>query len=426
MNLDCPGCRSRLKLDPSKLPPGATAAVCPKCRTKILLPGTASTAEISVQCSRCASRLKVKVSKLKQTPSKSKCPKCGNIVDLPAAPASAGAGGAATQILRPPAGPAPGRPGAPPPGVDRSAMTRRLDAREMGVLMQGQGAQGGDPAQSAPISLDEPPAGTFESSTSDLGRLIDEKVEGLGEQGEAPPAPARRIGEPSVEDLDIELPPASGARFARSGAGAAPGPADRAPRSAPAGAPAAPPVRTDDRLAEQAAAPAGARRPGSGSGNRAIPTFSAIASAAPAPGSGPGAFPFVLGGIIGGSLVAAGLILGGRFLPEGFVPPVPEPVAALTRESLGLLALLILLSAISGLLTSFALPPAGEGGEKRVSISRCAIAAGLVGLLAGVGISLIRGGSDLATMSLPTATWTAALVLSGLLTGLVARIFSSR
>ncbi len=410
MNLDCPGCRSRLKLDPSKLPPGATAAVCPKCRTKILLPGTASTAEISVQCSRCASRLKVKVARLRQTPSKSKCPKCGNAVDLPAAPSAGGSRSSATQIpgASPPAKPP------QPPGVDRSAMTRRLDAREMGMLMQGQGAQAPDALPSAPISLEDPPSGAFESSSSDLGRLIDEKVDALGELGEAPPPQSPRFGESSVEDLAIELSrsgepmPDASPEHHESGARISAGPRAVAEAPAPPGAP-----------------PAG-RRAGSSSGSRAIPTFSAVAGAAPRAASGPGAFPFVLGGIIGGSLVAAGLILGGRFLPSGFVPPVPEPISVLTRESLGLLGLLIFLSALSGLFASFALPPAGEGKEGRISIFRCAVAAGLVGLLAGVGIALIRGGADLTSMSLPAATWTAALVLSGLLTGLVARVFSGR
>ena len=79
MTLDCPGCKSKLKLDPAKLPPGASAAVCPKCRTKILLPGTAGVEDISVQCGRCSTRLKVKVAKLKPTASRSKCPKCGGV-----------------------------------------------------------------------------------------------------------------------------------------------------------------------------------------------------------------------------------------------------------------------------------------------------------------------------------------------------------
>ena len=135
----------------------------------------------------------------------------------------------------------------------------------------------------------------------------------------------------------------------------------------------------------------------------------------------------MLGGVVGGSVVAAAMVLGGQYLPEGISPPVPGFVSDLLGgQSLGLLATMILLSALSGLFASFALPPEGEEGGRGISIFRCAVAAGLVGLIAGVGISVVRGGSDLAAMVTPTVSWTVALVISGLLTGLTARIFGSR
>lgn len=128
---------------------------------------------------------------------------------------------------------------------------------------------------------------------------------------------------------------------------------------------------------------------------------------------------------MGGSVVAAALILGGQFLPEGMAPAVPQAVSDLVGgESLGRLAAMVLLSALAGLLAGLALPPEGAGGG--VSIFRCAVAAGLVGLLAGVAIALMHGGGDLMSMILPAASWTVAMILSGLLTGVIARIFASR
>jgi hypothetical protein len=145
-----------------------------------------------------------------------------------------------------------------------------------------------------------------------------------------------------------------------------------------------------------------------------------------APKGGSKMLPFILGGVFGGSVVAAAIILAGQFLPEGIAPAAPAFLVQMAQgASLGLLVAMILLSAVSGLLAGIALPPESEGGGG-VSIFRCTVAAALVGLLAGAGISLQQGGSDMATMAVPTASWTVSLILCGLLTGIIARMFASR
>lgn len=407
MTLDCPGCQSKLRLDPAKLPPGTGAAVCPKCRTKILLPGTSPDSDITVQCGRCSARLKVKVAKLRPTASRSKCPKCGNAVSLPAAPASAAS--PATRVMQ--ASPPPARQSkAPPAGMDASAMTRRLDAKEMGVLMGG-GGEGG-PAGSGkaqePIEDTSPPGEAFHSSSADLGRLIDEKVDALGDAKPKPPPKPLRPGEPSVEDLPIEMPP----------------PAEEGIQGDRGEAP--PPARPVS-ASSSASSRAGRNRAPSGPGEGAAPTFKSVMPAHTRKADGGGRLmPFLLGGVVSGSVVAAALILGRQSIPENLSPPVPEVISqSLGGPSFGLLAVMIALSALAGILASLALPPEGEKSTG-VSLFRCAVAAGLVGLLAGVGIALVRGGSELAVMAVPAASWTIALVLAGLLTGLVARVFGSR
>lgn len=425
MTLDCPGCHSRLKLDPARLPPGASAAVCPKCRTRILLPGTADTAEISVQCAHCSARLKVKVAKLKPTAIKSRCPKCGGQVDLPAAPASP-AGGRAARMPAADASKPSGRPSAPvragagsaarrepaaaqaAQAAAESAKTRRMDAKEMAMLMSGHASAGsaGGPEPPAPISLGEPGAATRESSATDLSRLIDEKVDALGDAAPAPPAP--RAGEPSVEDLPLEMPAVE-----------EPPPEKPAPPPAIANLP-EPPRSEHAPPRAKAAAP---RKPAVES---RAPTFSSVMPAERRADRSPGVLPTLLGGIVGGVIVWGALFLGRDYLPEGYAPPVLDVVSRIVGgDNFGLLALLILLAGLSGLLAGLATPPAGESGT-RISVFRCTVAAGMVGLLAGVGISLIRGGGDLATIAMPTASWTIALVVAGLLTGAVAKIFAPR
>ena len=283
-----------------------------------------------------------------------------------------------------------------------------MDAKEMAMMMSAHAAAGsaGGTEQAAPISLGEPGAEAHESSATDLSRLIDEKVDALGDAAPAHPAP--RTGEPSVEDLPLEMPAH-----------------EKAPPERPAPPPAIanlpePPKSEHAPPRGKAAAP---RKP---AGEGHAPTFSSVMPAERPSDRSPGVLPTLLGGIVGGVIVWGALLLGRDLLPEGYAPPVLDVVSRLVGgDNFGLLALMIFLGGLAGLLAGLATPPAGEKGTG-VSIFRCTVAAGMVGLLAGVGISLIRGGSDLATMAMPTASWTIALIVAGLLTGAVAKIFAPR
>jgi hypothetical protein len=303
-------------------------------------------------------------------------------------------------------------------------MTRRLDPREMGILMREQAGAAGAGDPSSPIRMDDTGAGGPEKSGADLGRLIDEKVDALGATTTpAPPQAPSPKGEPSVIDMPIEMPPVEPEPSEAAG----PAPeigldAQHRPPPAPSPQPGA--------AADSAARRSGHRDPRSSSASRSAPTFrSAISgrTAERATGSRPGLFPFVLGGAVGGSLVSAGLILGKDVLPRELLPRVPEAISTLTSgESLALVAIMIILSPIAGVLACLALPPSGGNGRAGASLFRSTVAAGLVGLLAGVGVAMITGGSDVASMGLITLSWTLSLIVAGLVTGLVARIFASR
>jgi len=400
LNLDCPGCKSRLKLDPSRLPPGATTAVCPKCRAKILLPGAAPpSTDITVQCPACSARLRVNVSRLKSGVSQSKCPKCGGAVALPSAPSAQ----------------------APPAELPVSAQTRRLDPREIGAMLGGGGAPGaGDPSRSQPlpIAVEEMP----ERSDPDLGRLIDQKVEGLGHDSpgegravaaavgsavnagharlESLPFPPRAPAAPSIESIPLAREPVPAhEKFERSSA--AVDPSRRGSGAAPR------------RISEP--------------GTRLAPKLeSAAIETEPAPAAGP--LPSIVAGIVGGAIVSGALLLAGSALPANFVPRAPEILISVLGDKLSLVLLTIALSGVAGLFGGIARPPAdspAEGepaGGRRTSIFRCAVAAGLMGLIAGVATSLIQGGFDIVI----TLVWTASLAVCGLLTAPFAALLSRR
>ena len=384
MTLDCPGCRSRLKIDPAKLPAGATTAVCPKCKTRILLPKAAAAGELTVQCRSCSARLKVSVAKLKPTVTRSTCPKCGQPVELPAAPPEASRPAVERQA-------AAHRAPAPQQAPHQEAMTRRLDARELGMLLgTGPGREGGgSPAASAaPIQLGEP----MEQSADDLSQLIDERVDALEDTG------------PTRAQASRVAPPAS------------------RPPAPPAGRPAAPPSPGAERLQEEAAqreAPSDAavRRSGPGrssSGSRPTPEFGSIAAGSGKPPSS--ASLLMVGGGISGSLVGAALLFLGSSLPDGLRPSAPEALGQALGAGLATLLLTMVLSALGGLLGSVALPPQGESAG--VSVFRCTVATTLLGLLAGVLFSLLSGPFQIKAV----AGWTGALALAGILTGILGSI----
>lgn len=398
MNLDCPGCKSRLKLDPARLPPGATTAVCPKCRTRILLPGAAPvSSDISVQCPACSARLKVNVSRLKPGVSQSKCPKCGGAVALPAAPV-------------PPPSQAPPAPDSMPV----SAKTRRLDPREIGMML-GAGKQvGGEgpSSQGVPIAVDE----VLEHSDFDLGRLIEQKVEGLGKdasgkQAAVPPPQAAAIAvAPGRAESTAPLPPAppsTDPAKAASGAGASPNRSDRS------GAGDLPRKTSDSGSRVSAGEPP---RRVSDSGSRASPRVEPQAAhrelARPI-----GPAPLVASGMAGGAIVSGVLALAGSFFPEFLVPRAPDLLISVLGDKLSLVLITVALAGMAGLLGGKARPPlvSPEEGETAatpgISVFRCAVAAGLMGLLAGVAISLIQGGFDIVV----TLQWTLCVAAAGLL-----------
>jgi len=377
LNLDCPGCKSRLKVDQAKLPPGATTAICPKCRTKILLPGAGQAAgDISIQCPACSSRLRVNVSRLKPGISQSKCPKCGGVISLPAAPASQ-----------------------PAPEMPFSAQTRRLDPREIGGMLAAGGA-----AAATPIAVEE----VSEHSDLDLGKLIEQKLDRLGTGDSGKQAAVARAMNPPPE------------------------------AAAPVGM-AEPPIRGS---VARPAAPEMPRRisdPGSrispGDPQRRI----SDAGARPAPGGEPdlpairaasgGMSHMLFAGAVGGAIVGVLLAVAGPFFPAMLVPHVPEALASLAGQRASLVLVMAGLSVAAALFAGMA-RPAGSAGSGAgaaveatgVSIFRCAVAAGLMGLLAGVGVSLAAGGFEIVT----TLAWTVWSAGAGLITAPIARLFAPK
>jgi len=394
LTLDCPGCQSRLKLDPSKLPAGATTAVCPKCKTRVLLPTAAAAGEITVQCASCSARLKVAVAKLRPAPSKSKCPKCGQSVDLPAAPPAGAsprsgappqAGASRSQASQSPVTQMISRPRpqeAPP--QQQEAMTRRLDPREIGMVIgAGAGGTGATSSSAAPIPIGD----STDHSVDDLSQLIDEKVNALEDTG-----PSR-----------AQKPPAASAPAAKPGS---PEPAATpAPRSQAA------PAASDATARRSAVAK-------SSSGARQAPEFGAIAA-----GSAKSSSPAKMLGLLGaisGALVGGALVFLSGSLPEPVRLVPPDAVTQIMGPFLAPLIVVVILSAVGGLLGGVAVPP--EGQSAGVSLFRCTVASALLGLLAGVVFTLMAGPFEI----MAVAGWTGALLVSGILTGILGLIFRRR
>lgn len=405
MNLECPGCHSRLRLDPAKLPPGATTAVCPKCRTKIPIAGAApATGDVSVQCGTCGARLKVNMNRLKPGVTQSRCPKCGGSVSLPAAP--------------------PAQPASPPEvnaptALPVSAQTRRLDAREMGLILGARPAGSSEPASSAaPIALDPP----LEQNDVDLGRLIDRSVEGLGstpDQGSlAATSPDARSARPERENVQGKEP---------SGSTPQPG----TPPPIPAEGPVHGPELSMSGLRERAArsAESGPRlRPESG--QRPVPRFDRALGAG-LPTAAPrrsGSMRLLAAGVLSGSIVGGVVALAAGMLPAEFLPPVPAILQSLGGARLGGLILTVVLAALGAFLGGMASPPAPSTDEetappaKGASAFRCTVASALLGLIAGIGITISGGGLDV----IGTLSWTIALLAAGLLTALFANTITAR
>jgi len=343
----------------------------------MLLPGAAAAAaEISIQCSGCSARLKVSVGKLKPAVSQSKCPKCGGIVHLPAAPGLAAAA---------------------PPSVPMpvTAQTRRLDPREIGRMLGGMTpAAAGEAAASAavPLAVEEP----LEHSDLDLGRLIDQKVAGLGEDASGkqaavkPPAAAAPAPAPSVPPAEA-ISGTTARELDRSG----PGPSPR---------------RTSD---------SGSRR--APQLEQAVPS---LTGGSPTRGQ---SAPTLVGGVVGGAFVGGVLALVGPLLPQNLIARVPESIAALTGARVGVVLVTVLLAGFSGWLGGMARPPASSsegdpGPPPPPSGFRCTVASGLVGLITGIAFSLVQGRMD----PLGTLSWFRDLLVAGLLTAPIARALYPR
>jgi hypothetical protein len=108
------------------------------------------------------------------------------------------------------------------------------------------------------------------------------------------------------------------------------------------------------------------------------------------------------------------------------VPRAPEILISVLGDKLSLVLVTIALAGAAGLFGGTARPPAAAEGEdagaRGVSVFRCAVAAGLLGLIAGVLTSLLQGGFDIVI----TLVWTISLALCGLVTAPIASLFSRR
>jgi predicted Zn finger-like uncharacterized protein len=451
--LECPGCKSRLKIDPAKLPSGAGAAVCPKCKSRVLLPGTTATEHLTVQCKSCSARLKVNISRLKPIPSKSKCPKCSSAVELPAAPPGAR-----------PVAPPPPAPAAEPP--EQEAHTRQLDARELGMLLNPPaGGVPGQPGQSAPelsspsgssatpIRMDQgsQKAGTFEQSAPDLSALIDEKVNALdGTPSEGSPAisqapatvqPQAPAPMPSASASgDSMMPGASSPEIAVDlGEQTTVPPPDRSeglPSASDASSPAAIPMASPKPAVARSVS--GSRAvAGSGSAARrrsqSGPRGSSISrssgpnlGAAIRAGSGKKSSPatvLLIGGVVSGSLIGVAILFLAPMLPPAFRPGMPEAITGALGSALTVVLFTVALSALGGLLGGIALPPAeDERSGSRISVFRCTVATTMLGILAGVGFALVPGPFDI----MQVISWSAAFLLAGVITSLIGMLLGKR
>jgi hypothetical protein len=341
----------------------------------------------------------VNVSRLKNGVSQSKCPKCGGAVTLPSAPAKA---------------PAQAAPEAPV-----SAQTRRLDPREIGSML---GAGDSSRSQPLPIAVEE----VAERSDPDLGRLIEQKVDGLGDETSgkqkvlaAAPAAAVSASAPRMEPLPLPSRPA--------------------PPSLEPIALAREPVQAPERMERSAAGDPSRRISGSGSRSAAGGASRRISEPdtrlapgpdsgidAPASAAGAGPLTILIAGVVGGAIVSGALLLAGSALPSMLVPRPPGILISVLGDKLSLVIVTIALAGAAGLFGGAARPPAATEGEaagaRGVSVFRCAVAAGLLGLIAGVLTSLLQGGFDIVV----TLVWTVSLALCGLVTAPIASLLSRR
>ena len=132
----------------------------------------------------------------------------------------------------------------------------------------------------------------------------------------------------------------------------------------------------------------------------------------------------LIGGAIGGAILGVFLAVTGPFFPAMIVPHVPDALSSMAGERATLVAALVGLSLAAALFAGMARPAgsaasgAGEVPEvSGVSGFRCVVAAGLMGLLAGVGVSLAAGGFEIVT----TLAWTVWSAGAGLITAPLAR-----
>jgi hypothetical protein len=288
-----------------------------------------------------------------------------------------------------------------------SAQTRRLDPKELGVMLAaasptapaGQGA----PPASAPIALDHP----LEHSDVDLGRLIDERVESLGEDsgknpavappGEAPSTPVETAApvDAAAVTAKPELEPSFSAMRARGGS------------------------RT------KAAASTEDPRPSSASGSRPSPRFGESIGSRPAETAPGVAGSCALAGLASGAITGGVSTLLASSVPALWISAAPAAVSSLTGASLARVVLTVLLSGIAGWIGGVAQAPqtdARAGAGPSISLFRTTAAGFLVGLIAGIAFTLVDGAFDL----VPALNWTRDLSVCGLLTAPIARLLSRR
>jgi hypothetical protein len=142
-----------------------------------------------------------------------------------------------------------------------------------------------------------------------------------------------------------------------------------------------------------------------------------------------GAFTLLIAGMMGGAIVSGILVSAGSVLPAFLIPRAPQILSGLVHgENLPLVILMIVLGGVAGILSGIARPPAGslEGGEAAapagVSFFRFAVAAGLMGLIAGVTTSLLQGGFDLFV----TLDWMVSMAIAGILSASIASLLARK
>jgi hypothetical protein len=324
-------------------------------------------------------------------------------------------------------------------------MTRRLDPRDLGLVLGGEKSASGqrpaalEPKAAAPISVDQ----SLGESSADLSRLIDEKIEGLGTDtvptASAPPEPAPPPPEPPVEEpVPVESPSEAAAP-----APPPPPPAPSVEEPIPVGEPSEaaelsvslpPPSAPDSRPAEPPAPATDPRRSSSGarrisSGSRPAPPLApTFGQTAPAPGGVP-VSPLLIGGVIGGAVLGgltAAAFWWGR-IPEVFLPTLPEAITSTLGPNVGFVLLSVVLAAAGALLGGLAFRPGGTeeiaaGRSARISVFHCFLGAALLGLVGGAALTTIGGGFQI----LPALAWAVELALAGLLAGVIARLLAGR